>query len=615
MQRLAQTMTASRIQQLPSTLIDQIAAGEVVERPASVLKELLENSLDAQATRIEVDVEQGGKRLIRVRDDGIGIAPEDLSLALERHATSKIREFRDLERVSSLGFRGEALPSIASISRMSIASRSREADAAWSTLVEAGIEVEPPRPVGHPQGTTIEVRDLFFNTPARRKFLRTDGTELQHVQSLLRRLALSRFDVGFTLRHQDRPLFQLPPAMQREAQEARLATLLGSGFVENAIHVETSAVGLALSGWMVLPAEARTQADLQYMYINGRMVRDRAVNHAIRRAYGDLLFKGRHPAYVLYLEIDPEQVDVNVHPTKHEVRFRDGRLVYDFVYQRLQSALEQMRPAMGHHLPPPEPEELSPRDAGRYERARFAAAASLPQQRQTGLALPVQEARTLYGAPAMSPPAPAVQPETPQLQSVDDGVPPLGFAVAQIHGVYILAESERGLILVDMHAAHERIVYEQMKLQMARDGIASQPLLVPVMVSVSPEEADSLAEHAGAFEELGFEVDRVGADAVAVRRVPVLLQNADAAVLVRDMLADLHALGSSGRLDEALQHVLGNIGCRSSVRANRRLSLTEMNVLLRDMEATPNSSHCNHGRPTWTELGMKELDRLFLRGR
>lgn len=608
-------MTASRIQQLPSTLIDQIAAGEVVERPASVLKELLENSLDAQATRIEVDVEQGGKRLIRVRDDGLGIAPEDLALALERHATSKIREFRDLERVRSLGFRGEALPSIASVSRLSIASRSREADAAWSTVVEAGIELEPPQPAGHPQGTTIEVRDLFFNTPARRKFLRTDNTELQHVQNLLRRLALSRFDVGFTLRHQDRPLFQLPPAAQRATQEARLATLLGNGFVQNAIHVETGAVGLGLSGWLVLPAEARTQADLQYMYINGRMVRDRAVNHAIRRAYGDLLFKGRHPAYVLYLDIDPEQVDVNVHPTKHEVRFRDGRLIYDFVYQRLQSALAQIRPAEAYQpaVDTAAPDPVETAGAGRSWFPQ-----SPPPQRQAGLALPLQEARTLYGPTEEGQPVqPAESPErfVSPAQAEQSGAPPLGFAVAQIHGVYILAESERGLILVDMHAAHERIVYERMKRQMARDGIASQPLLVPVMVSVSPEEADGLAEHSSAFEELGFEVDRVGADTVAVRRVPVLLQDADAAVLVRDMLADLHALGSSGRLDEALQHVLGNIGCRNSVRANRRLSLTEMNALLRDMEITPNSSHCNHGRPTWTELDMTELDRLFLRGR
>lgn len=605
-------MAASRIQQLSSTLIDQIAAGEVVERPASVLKELLENSLDAQATRIEVDVEQGGKRLLRVRDDGVGIAPDDLALALERHATSKIREFRDLERVRSLGFRGEALPSIASVSRLSIASRSQEADAAWSIAVEAGVETESPRPTAHPQGTTVEVRDLFFNTPARRKFLRTDTTELQHVQGLLRRLALSRFDVGFTLRHQGRQLFQLPPAEQRAAQESRLATLLGSGFVEHAMHVETDAVGLALSGWLVLPAEARSQADLQYLYINGRMVRDKAISHAIRRAYGDLLFKGRHPAYVLYLDIDPEQVDVNVHPTKHEVRFRDGRLIYDFVYQRLQSALQQMRPAVDYHR---SAAPDSPQPTASEQTSAWQSAAELPP-RPAGLALPLQEARVLYGAvQSEAAAAQSIETDAAPLRTVEPEVPPLGFAVAQIHGVYILAESKRGLVLVDMHAAHERIVYEQMKQQMARDGIASQPLLVPAMVAVTPEEADSLAEHIQAFEELGFGVDRVGPDTLAVRRVPVLLQNADAALLVRDMLSDLHALGSSGRLDEALQHVLGNIGCRNSVRANRRLSLAEMNALLRDMEATPNSSHCNHGRPTWTELGMGDLDRLFLRGR
>jgi len=592
-------MTSRRIQQLPSQLIDQIAAGEVVERPASVLKELLENSLDAEARRIEVDVEAGGKRLIRVRDDGIGIEPDDLPLALARHATSKIREFCDLEHVQSLGFRGEALPSIASISRLRITSRRRGADSGWAIGVEGGAVVEPLQPAAHPEGTTIEVRDLFYNTPARRKFLRADGTELQHVQGLLRRLALSRFDVGFTLRHQGKPLFQLPPAPAQAAREARLATLLGNAFVEHAIHLEADGVGLGLSGWLVLPAHARTQADLQHLYINGRMVRDKAVSHAIRRAYGDTLFKDRHPAYVLYLEVDPAQVDVNVHPTKHEVRFRDGRLIYDFVYRRLQDALAQVRPAAAAPLPAAAPEAVE-------ERAAWPA----PPRYQPGLALPVQEARALYAAPEPL----AAEPVPPAAAEASEP-PPLGFALAQVHGVYILAESARGLVLVDMHAAHERIVYERMKAQLARDGIASQPLLVPVTVAVSPQEADALDEHASAFHTLGFEVDRVGADTVAVRRVPVLLKDADAGLLVRDMLADLHALGSSGRLDEALQHVLGNIGCRNSVRAHRRLTLAEMNALLRDMEATPNSGQCNHGRPTWTELSMNELDKLFLRGR
>lgn len=592
----------SRIRQLPPTLIDQIAAGEVIERPASVLKELLENSLDAQASRIDVDVEAGGKRLIRVRDDGVGIPGDQLALALQRHATSKIREFQDLERVTSLGFRGEALPSIASVARLQITSRSREADTAWTLAVEGGVETVPVQPAAHPVGTTVEVRDLFFNTPARRKFLRTDNTELQHVQNLLRRLALSRFDVGFGLRHQGRSLLQLAPVADRNGQEQRLAAVLGRGFVEHTIHVETEAVGLALSGWLVLPAEARTQADLQYLYINGRMVRDRTLSHAIRRAYGDLLFKDRHPAYVLYLSIDPEQVDVNVHPTKHEVRFRDGRLIYDFVYQRLRAALQQIRPVT--IVPAPDVPTPAAAEPGAAVPARPSALALTRPLQQPTLALPLQEARALYN------PAPAPQPTA----VTDAEPPPLGFAVAQLHGIYILAQNARGLVMVDMHAAHERIVYERMKAQMARDGIVSQPLLVPLTVRVSPQEADSLEEHRQAFLTLGFEVDQVGADTVAVRRVPVLLQDADVALLVRDMLADLHAYGSSGRLDEALQHVLGNIGCRNSVRANRRLTLAEMNALLRDMEATPNSSHCNHGRPTWTELDMKELDRLFLRG-
>lgn len=592
----------SRIRQLPPTLIDQIAAGEVIERPASVLKELLENSLDAQASRIDVDVEAGGKRLIRVRDDGVGIPGDQLALALQRHATSKIREFQDLERVTSLGFRGEALPSIASVARLQITSRSREADTAWTLAVEGGVETVPVQPAAHPVGTTVEVRDLFFNTPARRKFLRTDNTELQHVQNLLRRLALSRFDVGFGLRHQGRSLLQLAPVADRNGQEQRLAAVLGRGFVEHTIHVETEAVGLALSGWLVLPAEARTQADLQYLYINGRMVRDRTLSHAIRRAYGDLLFKDRHPAYVLYLSIDPEQVDVNVHPTKHEVRFRDGRLIYDFVYQRLRAALQQIRPVT--IVPAPDVPTPAAAEPGAAVPARPSALALTRPLQQPTLALPLQEARALYN------PAPAPQPTA----VTDAEPPPLGFAVAQLHGIYILAQNARGLVMVDMHAAHERIVYERMKAQMARDGIVSLPLLVPLTVRVSPQEADSLEEHRQAFLTLGFEVDQVGADTVAVRRVPVLLQDADVALLVRDMLADLHAYGSSGRLDEALQHVLGNIGCRNSVRANRRLTLAEMNALLRDMEATPNSSHCNHGRPTWTELDMKELDRLFLRG-
>lgn len=593
----------SRIRQLPPTLIDQIAAGEVIERPASVLKELLENSLDAQASRIDVDVEAGGKRLIRVRDDGVGIPGDQLALALQRHATSKIREFQDLERVTSLGFRGEALPSIASVARLQITSRSREADTAWTLAVEGGVETVPVQPAAHPVGTTVEVRDLFFNTPARRKFLRTDNTELQHVQNLLRRLALSRFDVGFGLRHQGRSLLQLAPVADRNGQEQRLAAVLGRGFVEHTIHVETEAVGLALSGWLVLPAEARTQADLQYLYINGRMVRDRTLSHAIRRAYGDLLFKDRHPAYVLYLSIDPEQVDVNVHPTKHEVRFRDGRLIYDFVYQRLRAALQQIRPVT--IVPAPDVPTPAAAEPGAAVPARPSALALTRPLQQPTLALPLQEARALYN------PAPAPQPTA----VTDAEPPPLGFAVAQLHGIYILAQNARGLVIVDMHAAHERIVYERMKASHAEGGVRSQPLLVPLNLRLTDQEAALVEEHQALFAELGLEVQRLGEHSAAVRAVPSLLCEADAEAIVRDVLADLKVHGSSRRVQERMEEILGTMACHGSVRANRRLTLPEMDALLRDMERTERSGQCNHGRPTWVQLDMKALDALFLRGR
>lgn len=606
-------MAAPRVHQLSPQLVNQIAAGEIIERPASVVKELVENSLDAGASRIEVDIEAGGKRLIRVRDDGVGIEQADIPLALSRHATSKIRSLEDLERVLSLGFRGEALPSIASVSRMSLTSRADGADRAWQTVVEGGTVIEALRPAPHPPGTTIEVRDLFFNTPARRKFLRADATEFQHVQELIKRLALSRFEVGFTLRHNGKAVFQSGPVRIDLDRELRVAALLGRGFLDEAVYVETDGAGLALRGWLGLPTYARGLPDLQYLYINGRMVRDRMATHAIRRAYADMLFKDRHPAYVVYLDIDPAQVDVNVHPTKHEVRFRDGRLVYDFLFRRVHDALEQVRPQPAGTTP-----MMAPAPARTETPAPAAPRASpafLPP-RQESLGLPLREARMLYGEPA----EPIERPAAPQPEPLTDtaaagDVPPLGYAIGQVHGIFILAQNATGLVLVDMHAAHERIVYERMKAQLARDGIASQPLLVPVPLAVTPEEADAAEEFRGAFEALGFEVDRSGPDHLLVRRVPVLLKDADAGLLVRDMLSDLRAHGASGRLEEALNHVMGNIGCRNSVRAHRRLTIPEMNALLRDMEATPNSGQCNHGRPTWTSLTVEELDRLFLRGR
>ncbi len=598
-----------RIQQLPPQLVNQIAAGEIVERPASVVKELVENSLDAGASRIEVDIELGGKRLIRVRDDGGGIPKDELELAIARHATSKIRDLADLERVSSLGFRGEALPSIASVSRLTITSRAREAEHAWSLQVDGGTE-QAPVPAAHPVGTTIEVRELFFNTPARRKFLRADATEFGHVQELIKRLALARFDVGFTLRHNDKPVIQAPAATTAAMREARLAGLLGNSFVEQALFIESEA-GLRLTGWLGLPTFSRGQADLQYFYINGRMVKDRLANHAVRRGYADVLFKERHPAYVLYLDIEPELVDVNVHPTKHEVRFRDGRTVYDFLFRSVQRALAENGPQdMEARVPP------APRPALGLNAPQRPAPEPVP------FALPLREARLLYGSTGSereaAPLAPqrlaaAAEPDEPAAVSTE--VPPLGYALAQVHGIFILAESAKGLVLVDMHAAHERIVYERMKEQLAASGVASQPLLVPVSVEVGLAEAAAAEEHREAFDALGLEVDRVGPNTLLVRRVPVLLRDADAAALVHDMLSDFMMHGSSGRLQEAINHVLGNMGCRSSVRAHRRLTLPEMNALLREMERTPNSGQCNHGRPTWTELSVTELDRLFLRGR
>ena len=601
------------IQQLPSQLVNQIAAGEIIERPASVVKELVENSLDAGARRIEIDIQAGGKQLIRIRDDGVGIEPEQMPLALSRHATSKIGGLDDLERIASLGFRGEALPSIGSVSRMSLVSRTAAAEHAWQLQLDGREPGEPPRPAAHPVGTTIEVRELFFNTPARRKFLKADRTEFGHIEELVKRLALSRFDTGFQLRHNDRTVFQVNPALTQADHEARLAGLLGAGFVEQSLHVAAEHGALRIHGWMGMPTYARGQADLQYLYINGRMVRDRLAGHAIRRAYEDVLFKDRHPAYVLYLELDPELVDVNVHPTKHEVRFRESRLVYDFLYRQLQRALESVRP-QPQFATAPAPQPLGVREPfGDAAAPRPPLTMDAPRgggsgwqaPRQSSLQLPVREARALYGEPAV----------TPEMAATADAPPPLGYALAQLQGIYVLAENAEGLVLVDMHAAHERIVYERMKVELAAGGIAAQPLLVPVRVEVAPHEADAAEEHAEAFRSLGFEVDRAGPDVVLVRQVPVLLRDADVGQLVGDMLGDLRAHGSSGRLQEALHFVLGNMGCRSSVRANRRLTIPEMNALLREMEHTPNAGQCNHGRPTWTALDMNELDRLFLRGR
>ncbi len=601
------SLKAPRIHPLPPQLANQIAAGEVVERPASVVKELVENSLDAGARRIVIETEGGGVKRILVRDDGCGIHRDDLALALRRHATSKIRELDDLMAVATLGFRGEALPSIAAVSRLILRSRTAGSETGWEVRGD-GRELDlEPRPVPHPPGTSVEVRDLFYNVPARRKFLRSERTEYGHVEELVRRIALSRFSVAFEFSHNRRRIHSLP-AVATDQRLRRVAALCGEAFARHALLVEVESDDLRLWGWVADPAYSRSQADLQYFFVNGRVVRDRLVAHAVRQAYRDVLYGGRHPAFVLYLELDPAQVDVNAHPAKAEVRFRQARLVHDFLFSSLHRVLAGTRPGQIErpaHLPE-RPESSPP--------APSPAPASQPPRSQVPLGFAVAETVAAYAAlhpTREESPPPAVQPN----DEAPEAVPPLGYALAQLHGIYILAENAQGLVLVDMHAAHERITYERLKAQYDQGPISVQRLLVPVTVEVTPREAELAEEHGEALRGMGVELDRLGPCTLVIRALPTLLARADAAALVRDLLSDLGELGSSRRLEDRRDELLATLACHGSVRANRRLSLEEMNALLRDMERTERSGQCNHGRPTWVQLDLDQLDRLFLRGR
>ncbi|TDF85167.1 DNA mismatch repair endonuclease MutL [Pseudomonas sp. H9] len=635
---------SARIELLSPRLANQIAAGEVVERPASVIKELLENSLDSGARRIDVEVEQGGVKLLRVRDDGSGIAADDLPLALARHATSKIRDLEDLERVMSLGFRGEALASISSVARLTLTSRTRDAEQAWQVETEGRDMAPRVQPAAHPVGTSVEVRDLFFNTPARRKFLKTEKTEFDHLQEVIRRLALARFDVAFHLRHNGKSILSLHEAHDDTARARRVAAICGPGFLEQALPIEIERNGLHLWGWVGLPTFSRSQADLQYFFVNGRAVRDKLVAHAVRQAYRDVLFNGRHPTFVLFFEVDPTGVDVNVHPTKHEVRFRDGRMVHDFLYGTLHRALADVRPEDQLAAPAATSEIIRPSglQAGEFgPQGEMRLAANVleqpvaePAARSFGAgngsntgggggyqyqytprpaqALPAAEAQSVYReffSPLNSEAAPVALPES------QGDIPPLGYALAQLKGIYILAENAVGLVLVDMHAAHERIMYERLKVAMASEGLSGQPLLVPESLALSQREADCAEEHAEWFQRLGFELQRLGPESLAIRQIPALLKQAEANRLVQDVLADLMEYGTSDRIQAHLNELLGTMACHGAVRANRRLAVAEMNGLLRDMENTERSGQCNHGRPTWTQLGLDDLDKLFLRGR
>jgi len=571
---------------LEGPLVDQIAAGEVIERPASVVKELVENALDAGARQVTVDVEHGGIRMIRVRDDGTGIAPDELALALARHATSKIASLDDLERVASLGFRGEALPSIASVSGLRLASRRQDAAAGAAIECQDG---EPGRvqPAAHPQGTTVEVRDLFHRVPARRKFLRAEATEFQHVLKTVARLALSRFDVAFTLTHNRREQFALPAAPGRREREARIARLVGADFVAASRFVTHTQAGLALEGWIGMPSASRAQPDRQHLFVNGRMVRDRLLGSAVRLGYRDVSHGGRHPAWLLYLALDPMQVDVNAHPQKLELRFRDGRGVHDFLFRTVERALA----------------EAGQGEAGSAPVSAAARWAAPP----AAVALALGEPSPVFGtAPAQRPGAGPAAPVADQ---------PLGHAIAQLHGIYIIAQSAEGMVLVDMHAAHERILYERLKTAMDTGQGPRQALLVPVLLETTEGEASLAEQHADELTAAGFAVDRVGPATLAIREVPVALAGADVAGVLADALADLGAGGAVHRIDSSQNELLANIACRSAVRANRQLSIPEMDALLRDMEQTERSGQCSHGRPTWTRLTLAELDRIFLRGR
>ena len=615
----------SQIKRLSPRLANQIAAGEVVERPASVIKELVENSMDAGASRIDIDIEAGGVKLMRVRDNGVGIEQEDMPLALSRHATSKIIELDDLENVRTLGFRGEALASISSVSRLTIMSNTEEQGAGWKAQTEGrdmGVEVSP---TPHLRGTSVEVRDLFFNTPARRKFLRTEKTEFNHLEEVVKRQSLSRFDVGFYLNHNGRAIHALKPCASQLERERRVASVCGPAFMQNALHIDTEAAGLKLWGWVALPTFSRSQSDLQHFFVNGRVIRDKLVTHAVRQAYRDVLFHGRHPAFVLYLEVNPSIVDVNVHPTKHEVRFRDGRTVHDFLFRSLHRLLAEVRPE----------DQLAPASINSAEGQQSGIAAGEFQQQQTI----AWRADTTPQRPGQSPAsfreqaagysalygrgenvgshgrsAGALGSGATMAPQEDGEVPPLGYAIAQLKGIYILAEGEHGLVLVDMHAAHERITYERMKTARQGVGIQSQPLLVPESMAVSQREADCAEESSNVFHDLGVGIERAGPESLVVREIPVILQDSNVEQLVRDVLSDLIEHGSSDRIEAHIDEILSTMACHGSVRANRRLTIPEMNALLRDMEETERSGQCNHGRPTWTQLSLDELDRLFMRG-
>jgi DNA mismatch repair protein MutL len=590
------TFDVGRIHALPELLVNQIAAGEVVDRPAAALKELLENSLDAGARSISVDLSEGGVRRMRVADDGAGIEPADLPLAIARFATSKIATLEDLERAATLGFRGEALASIGAVARLAIVSRRGDAPHAWSIRCEAG-NASAVEPAALAAGTTVEVEDLYFNTPARRKFLRSEATEFARCEEAFNRVALSRPGLAFALSHNGRRVAHMPPESPRE----RAARLAGEDFSDGAVEVRADSGPLRLAGLAAAPGFTRASREDQYLFVNGRFVRDKIVAHAIREAYADVLHHDRHPAYVLFLEIDPARVDVNVHPAKSEVRFRDSGAVHQAVFHALARALAS----------PLGTTPLSPQTSPARSQENPGMPALMSQGR-----FAVEQPASLYeGFLAEAVAVERRASASAQPGDLPAGAPLLGYALAQLHGVYVLAQNSAGLVIVDMHAAHERIVYERLKTALDAATLPSQPLLVPIPMTATPEEIEECERGREALASLGFDAAASGPRELLIRAVPALLADLDAPGMLRSVLREMREFGATRVLLERRNELLSTMACHAAVRANRSLTVPEMNALLRQMEQTERAGSCNHGRPTWHQLAMGELDRLFMRGR
>ena len=614
---------------LPDLLINQIAAGEVIERPASALKELLENSLDAGATDIAVQLESGGIKLLRVRDNGKGIAKDELPLALMRHATSKIASLEDLQQVASMGFRGEALASMAAVAHLTLTSRTVHETHGWKVDAINGV-VGEPAPASHAPGTTVEIRDLYFNTPARRKFLKSEATEFAWCEEAFKRIALSRPDVAFSLQHNGKTIWQLPaipPGLPnppaplsggepgeetgvRAAALNRISAILGEEFGHAAVGVERQAANLTLRGLAALPAYSRGSRDAQYFFVNGRFVRDKVASHALRQAYQDILHHQRHPAFVLFLDLPPEQVDVNVHPAKSEVRFRESQGIHQFIFHTLQQALAV--PASGQDARAPtaqQPASFIPaQQTMRLGVAEREAAYRLWEMQTGSSELEVESGKTTPHSPLPTSHSPPPNPYSPEC-------PPLGYALAQLSGIYILAQNAHGLVVVDMHAAHERIVYERLKTSLDAEQIATQQLLIPVSFYAEPLDVATVEAEQDALRTLGFDIAPLSPTRLVVRAMPALLKQAEAETVAHKVLRELREFGASRALTERRNELLATLACHGAVRANRILSITEMNALLREMEQTERADQCNHGRPTWFQLSISELDKMFMRGK